>query len=252
MNYSAVNYSTVKITFPRELHDSTIRVSDAHHVWFELFPPAGTHEITFPEKRQWTDWTIDMWPNTTVEVERSYLYERDASISDDTHISVVDTPSGFSLGWAIGDSVSGKVNCELRDVGNPDDDDGVSYEHKIWDLPCNNSSLTVKNSLLQRAWPVTWGQVSLVIKNSNLVDPRVFGGPATMEIYDSTIDHIAAYQEGRIYIENSRIRYDIQVNDSNSAIYGFQVSQRDQSREIEISEAHGGVYIELDEPGPPW
>tara|TARA_B100001964_G_C14177296_1_gene574444 strand:- start:244 stop:1482 length:1239 start_codon:yes stop_codon:yes gene_type:complete len=252
LDYSAINYSTVKITFPREMHDSKIRVSDAHHVWFELFPPAGKHEISFPEKRQWTDWTVDMWPNTTVEVKDSYLYERDASISDDTHITVLDTPSGFSLGWAIGDSNGEPVNCELRDLGNPNADGGVFYEHKIWNLPCNNSSLTVKNSLLQRAWPVTWGQVSLVIRNSNLVDPRVFGGPATMENYDSTLDHVAAYQEGRIYIENSQIRYDIQVNDPNSSIHGFQVSPRDEDREIVVSEANGGAYIELATPGPPW
>ena len=252
IDYTAINYSTVKITFPRETRDATVNVSDAHHVWFELFPAAGTHELTFPEKRQWVDWAVDIWPNTTVEVTDSYLYERDVSISDDTHISVYDTPSGFSLGWAIGRNDAGSAGCELIGLGDPYDDDGVFYEDKLWDLPCNNSSLRVRDSVLQRAWPVTWGQVKLTLRNSNLVDPRVFGGPATMEIYDSTIDHIAAYQEGRVYIENSQIRRDVQVNDPNSAIYVYQVSNRDEDREIEVSESGGGAYLELDTPGPPW
>jgi len=252
LDYTAINYSTVKMTFPRKTRDSTVRVADAHHVWFELFPAAGKHKLTFPEKRQWVDWEINIWPNTTVEVRDSYLYERDASISDDTHITVYDTPSDFSLGWGIGRNDSGSTGCVLDGLGNPTNGDGILYEHKVWGLPCNNSSLTVKNSVLQRAWPVTWGQVKLVLRNSNLVDPRVFNGPATMEIYGSTIDHIAAYQEGRVYIEDSQIRRDVQVNDPNSAIYVYQVSNRNEGPEIAVSESGGGAYIELDAPGPPW
>lgn len=252
VNYTSLNYSTVKLTFLRETHDSIVEISDAHHLWFELFPPAGEHVITFPEKRQWADWELDLWPNTVVSVRNSYLFERDISISNDTHISVLDTPSGFSLGWAISKDTPGLVDCELGGLGNPNDDAGVYYENMVWDLPCNNSSLIVKNSVLQRAWPVTWGQVNLKISNSNLVDPRVFGGPARMEIYDSTIDHIAAYQEGRVYIENSQIRYDIEIKDSNSVIYGYRISKRNEDREIEIIEVDGGSYFELAEPGPPW
>ena len=252
VDYTAFNYSTVKLTFLRETHDSQVEVSDAHHVWFELFPPAGEYEITFPEKRQWADWDLDLWPNTVVNVKDSYLFERDISISNDTHISVLDTPSGFSLGWAIGKGTPGPVDCELRDLGDPNDDEGVFYENMEWELPCNSSSLTVKNSVLQRAWPVTWGHINLKIYNSNLVDPRVFGGPATMEIYDSTIDHIAAYQEGRIYIENSQIRYDIEIKDPESTIYGYGISKRDENRELEILEVDGGSYHELVSPGPPW
>lgn len=252
VDYTATNYSTVKLTFLRETHDSNFEVSDAHHVWLELFPPAGEYEITFPEKRQWADWDLDLWPNTIVEVKDSYLYERDISISNDTHVSVIDTPSGFSLGWAIGKDMPGQIDCELSDLGDPHDDTGVFYEDMTWDLPCNNSSLTVKNSVLQRAWPVIWGHVNLKINNSNLVDPRVFGGPAVMEIYDSTIDHIAAYQEGRVYIENSQIRYDVEVKDPNSAIYGHKVSKRDEAQEIEILEVDGGSYVDLATPNPPW
>tara|TARA_B100001123_G_scaffold45604_3_gene46598 strand:- start:1232 stop:2446 length:1215 start_codon:yes stop_codon:yes gene_type:complete len=252
LEYTALNYSTVKMTFPGEMRDATVRVTAAHHVWFEIFPPAGRHQITFPVKRQWVDWGMDIWPNTTVDVSDSYLYERDASISDDTHITVFDTPSGFSLGWAIGRNDSGSAGCVLSGLGDPENDSGVFYEEKVWDLPCNNSSLTVRDSVLQRAWPVTWGQVKLVLRDSNLVDPRVFQGPATMEIYDSTIDHIAAYQEGRVYLENSQVRYDIEVKDAESMIYGYQVSKRDEGREIEIKELDGGAYTALESPGPPW
>jgi len=253
VEYTAVNYSTVKITFLNDVHDTVVEVSDAHHVWFELFPSAGEQEITFPEKRQWIDWQLsDLWPNTLVNVKHSYLYERDISISNDTHITVLDTPSGFSLGWAISKDTTGFIDCELRGLGNPGDDHGVFYESMVWDLPCNNSSLTVRNSVLERAWPVTWGQVHLKIFASNLVDPRNYGGPATMEIYDSTIDHVAAYQEGKVYIENSKIRYDIEVKDSNSTIHGFGISKRDDNRPIEVIEVDGGVYIELELPGPPW
>jgi hypothetical protein len=253
VDYTAVNYSTVKLTFLNDTHDTSVNVSDAHHVWFELFPPAGEHVITLPAKREWGDWLLtDIWPNTTVTVQDSYLYERDMSISNDTHVTVRDTPDGFSLGWAIAKESPGFVECELSELGDPNDDDGVFYERMTWDLPCNNSSLTVENSVLQRAWPVTWGYVHLRIRDSNLVDPRNYGGPATMEIYTSTIDHIAAYRGGVVYVEDTRIRYDIEVKDLNSVIYGYNISARDASREIEIIEVDGGSFVELDTPGPPW
>ena len=253
VNYTAINYSTVKLTLGDDIHDTVVEVSDAHHVYLELFPSAGEHEITLPEKRQWADWELsDLWPETVVSVRDSYLFGRDVSISNDTHITVLDTPSGFNLGWAIYKNDPGFVDCELSDLGDPDNDDGVFYENKIWDLPCNNSSLTVLNSLLHRAWPVTYGYIHLTINRSNLVDPRNYGGPATMEIYDSTIDHIAAYRGGRVYIENSEIRYDIEVKDLNSAIFGYGVSSRDENVNIEIIEIDGGAYFELESPGPPW
>ena len=253
VHYTAVNLSTVKLTLLSDAHDSVVEVSDAHHLWLEIFPSPGEHEISLPEKRQWADWELaDLWPETVVSVRDSYLYERDVSISNDTHITVVDTPSGFSLGWAIYKNDPGFVDCELSDLGDPEDDDGVFYENTTWDLPCNNSSLTVRNSVLQRAWPVTWGYIHLTINHSNLVDPRNYGGPATMEIFDSTIDHVAAYRGGRVYIENCEIRYDIEVKDPNSAIYGYGVSSREENMNIEIIEVDGGAYFELESPGPPW
>jgi hypothetical protein len=253
VDYTAINYSTVSISFQESTNDSVVEISDAHHVWVELIPSDGRYDITFPEKRQWVDWQLpSMWPNTTVAITHSYLYERDISLTNNTHVTVSDTPSGFGLGWGISKISPGFVDCELRGLGNPEDDEGVFYEYMVWDLPCNNSSLTVKNSLLQRVWPVTWGQVHLKIYDSNLVDPRNFGGPATMEIYDSTIDFIAAYQGGRVYIENSMIRYDIEVKDPGSTIYSYGVSRRDEDIDNRTIEVNGGVYTELESPGPPW
>ncbi len=233
------------------IYDTRVEVSDSHHVSFEIYPPAGESSITLPAKREWVDWDLsNIWPNTTVTVNGSYLYERFISLSEGAHITVQDTPSGFSLGWDIS-SGSGTLDCELRGLGDPDQDEGVFYEHMVWDLPCNNSSLTVENSLLQRVMPFVWGNIHLKIYYSNLVFPRN-NGSASMEIYNSTVDSIAAYQGGKIYLENTCIRYDIEVIDANSVIYGYGVSPCDANQEIGIIELDGGLYIELDSPGPPW
>jgi len=253
VDYSAVNYSTVRLTLSHNLHDASIAISDSHYLHFELYPPAGEHELTFPRKLQWTDWDLsDIWPNTSIVASHSYLRARDISINNNTHVTIIDTPSGFGVGWAISNYSDDFVNCEFRDFGDPDDDEGIFYEDMIWDLPCNNSSLTVKNSLVQRFWPVTWGKVHLKVYDSNLIDPRNLGGPATFEIYDSTIDQIAAYQGGRVYLENCKLRYDIEVKDEGSVIYSYGLSGRDEEIDNEIIEVDGGVYIELESPGPPW
>lgn len=248
VNYTAINYSTVKLTFLNDMHDASVQISNAHELWLELFPSEGTYTITFPAKRQWADWGIsDLWPNTNVEVKDSYIYERDISINNNTHVTIQDTPSGFGLGWTVHKDGPGYIDCELRNLGEPGDTNGIFYEDKTWDLPCNNSSLTVKNSLLQRAWPGTYGYVHLKIFDSDLVDPGNYGRPATMEIYNSTMDIVAAYQGGRVYVENSPIKEAIQVYDPYSTIYGFGVTGTYQ-----LMEADGGTYITLDKPGPPW
>jgi len=248
VDYTAENFSTVKLTLLNETHDTSIKVSDAHHLWLELFPSAGTHAISFPTKRQWNDWHIsDLWPNTYVEVTNSYIYERDISLINDTHVTVYDTPSGFSLGWAVYKDEPGFVDCELTGLGEPGNADGIYIENKTWDLPCNNSSLTVTNSLLQRAWPVAWGWVHLKVYDSFLVDVRNFGAPATMELYDSSIDIVAAYKGGLVYVENSPIELAIEVKDPNSVIYGYEVNGP-----YELLESDGGTYVELELPGPPW
>lgn len=245
VNYTA-KQSTVMLTFLLGVQDSQVSITDAHLLWLELYTPTGTHEIAFPEKREWIDWVIDdLWPNTVLDIQNSYLWERDIAISNDTHITIVDTPSGFSLAWVIFKDTPGYIECELHGLGDPDNNNGVFYEAMKWDVPCNNSSLTVRDSVLQRAWMAIWGSVHLQIYDSNLVDPRNMGLGAIIEIHNSTIDHPATYNGGVVYLINSRIRYDIEVKDSDSVIYGYQISPRDENHEIEIIESDGGVYVEL-------
>lgn len=253
VEYLSKNYSTVNLTVFKDVHDTHISISDAHHVWFEFFPTVGTHVVTFPEKRQWSDWTItDLWLNTTIAVTHSYIYERDMSLSNDVHVTVMDTPGGFSLGWSLSKTNPGYVECELDGLGEPGNEYGVFYENATWDLPCINSSLTVINSVLQKAWPVTSGYVHLKVSNSNLADPRNYGAPSTYEIYHSTIDHAAAYAGGVMYIEDSEIRFDVEVNGVNSAIYVYGVTVRTPDRAHTVMREDGGQYIKLDSPGPPW
>jgi len=253
VNYSAINFSTVHVTIFGNVKNTSIKVSDAHNVWLELYPPAGNYVMTLPVRHQWADWNIsDSWPGTVIAITHSYIYESDMSINNDVHVTIMDTPSGFGLGWSISKDTPGYVDCELKGLGDPEKDQGVFYEDATWDLPCNNSSLTVKNSLLLRAWPVTYGYIHLKVYDSNLVDPRNYGPPATYEIYDSTIDHVAAYGGGLIYVENSKIRYDVEVNGSNSIVYGYGISARDPGTNFAIMKESGGRYIELKSPGVPW
>jgi hypothetical protein len=247
VDYSAINFSTVRLGLSQDTHDSMVRISNAHHIEFELVPSEGIHTITLPATRQWADLNIsDLWPNTTVDVRDSYIYGSDISLSNNTHVTIEDTPAAFGVGWAIHKDSPGYVDCELKNLGKPGDPNGVFVEEMTWDLPCNNSSLTLKNSLLQSAWVVTWGHIRLKIFDSLLIDP-IDNGPATMEIYNSTIEIVAAYKGGRVYVENSPITKAIQVQDPQSTIYGFGVTGTP-----ELLESDGGTYIELDEPGAPW
>ncbi len=102
VDYSAINYSTVKLTLFDDTHDTRVRASNAHEIWFEIFPPKGTFTFTLPSRRQWMDWTIsDLWPNTTIAVHDSYIHEDAVTLSPDTHVTVQGTPNGFGLGWAV-------------------------------------------------------------------------------------------------------------------------------------------------------
>jgi hypothetical protein len=87
----------------------------------------------------------------------------------------------------------------------------------------------------------------LKVYDSNLADPRNLGGPATFEIYDSTLNIIATYKGGQVYVENSSISEAIEVKDANSVIFGYNISG-----DYELLESDGGVFESLDSPGPPW
>jgi hypothetical protein len=257
VNYSAINYSTVKVSLFSDIHDTHIQVSNAHHVWFEIFPPEGTYTFTLPAKRQWTDWTIsNIWPNTTIDVYDSYVYENAISLMPNTHVTVQDTPSGFGFGWIIYKDSPGYIDCEMRNVGKPGTglDNGQYYAAMTWDLPCDNSSLTVKNARLENTWNRIWGFVHLKIYDSNVADTGItasigntYGPISTEEIYNSTIDEIFDGGGGRVYVEKSRVSNVIDVRDPNSVVYGYGVTGP-----YKLLASNGGAYVPLDRPGPPW
>jgi hypothetical protein len=258
VDYTAINYSTVRISFLSDTHATHVQVSNAHHVWFEIFPPEGTYTFTLPAKRQWADWTIsDLWPSTAISVHDSYVYERDISLQlPNTHVTVQDTPSGFGFGWAMYKDSPGYVDCELRNVGQPGttNENGKYYEEVTWDLPCMNASLTVRNARLEKTWGYIWGFVHLKVYGSNLADTGVYAaignsyGPiATEEIYQSTIDEIFDNGGGLIYVQNSRVSDLISVRDVGSVVYGYGVTGP-----YKVLKTGGGAYVPLDRPGPPW
>jgi len=251
VDYEATNYSTVSMTLQNTTRGSHVRIQESHHVWLEIFPPAyRTIDITFARKRQWVDWILDgMWPNTTVHIEDSYIYERDISLTRGTHVTVRDTTDGIGVGWAIYKNTPGYVECEIAGLGTPGSDAGTYYAEETWHLPRMDASLTLINSRLLKAWPTTWGYVHLVVRDSNLADPRVWGGPATYEIYDSTIDLVAAYAEGRMYLEECLVRHGIEVKDAGSFVYGCRLRGEGASAVLEVD---GGAFVSLDVGGPPW
>jgi hypothetical protein len=253
VDYEAVNFSTVKMSIQNQTSGSNLRIRDAHHLWLEIIPPVGRRvDVALPPKRRWSDWPIGgIWPGTTIEIVDSYIYQRDISLSPGTHVTVRDTPDGFSFGWAVYRNEPGFVTCELDGLGDPTNDRGALYEHRTWSLPPMDASLTVIDSRVERAWPTAWGNVHLIVRDSNLADPRVWDGPATMEIYDSVVDHAAAYRGGRIYLENCEVRYDIEVKSRDAVVYAHNLRPSPYGP-IDILELDGGRYVELDEPGLPW
>jgi hypothetical protein len=146
----------------------------------------------------------------------------------------------------------GYVTCELRNVGEPGtgtegESDGKYYSEMMWDLPCVNSSLTVKNARLETLWPAVWGFVHLKVYNSNLSDTECGDSRSTLAMYESAILDITAEGGGRVYVENSPVSEYIDVRDPGSVVYGYGVTGGYQ-----LLKSNGGAYVQLDKPGPPW
>jgi len=253
VNYTATNFSTVDLTLFGDVHNAQVEISDAHHAEFEFFFPPGTYELSLPKKGQWTDWEVtNIWPNTIFRVTHSYLYARNISLENNVHVTITNTPDGFNVGWAIQKATPGYVECMLKGLGVPGNDQGVLYENTTWDLPCIDSSMTVKNSVLQTAWPNIGGYVHLKVYDSNMFDPRNWGAPATFEIYRSSMFFVAAYSGGLIYLENSKVQSGIEINGAGSIVYGYGVSATNPGSNYSIMQESGGKYVELQSPGPPW
>ena len=250
VNYTAINYSTVKLTFLQDTYDTKVQIANAHLVWFELFPPEGTYKFELPAKHQWEDWNISsLWPDTTVEVKDSNIYEEDLSLNPNTHVTIQDSPGGVGIGWMIHKATPGYVDCELKNMGEPGsgNENGKLYANMTWDLPCINSSLTLMNTRLEKVWPHVWGYVHVKVFNSNMAETENTGSLGTLEIYDSAMDGVYADGGGRIYLENSSVAYTIDVRDQNSVVYGYGVTGSCQ-----FVTSAGGAYIPLEKPGSPW
>jgi uncharacterized protein YjdB len=252
VRYTAVNASTVWMSIWGGTRTSNVSVSDASSLYFELLLPAGTFSLTLPRKLAWQDWTLpSIWPGAAIAATNSFVKDRDVTLNNGTHATVNDTPDGFSVGWGISGSSAAYVDCELRDLANPGDASGVLYASKTWNLPCTNSSLTVHNSRLMRAWPFTNGNVHFRVYNSYLVDTRNYGGGATYEVYDSSLLLLSATSGGLMYVENSTLQQDIEVNGAGSAIYTYGLRTSSGSAPMVYQES-GGRYVVLTVPGPPW
>ena len=91
----------------------------------------------------------------------------------------------------------------------------------------------------------------LVVRNARLADPHVWDDPATMAIYDSVVDHVAAYRGGRIYLENCQVRHDLEVKERGAMICAHVLVSSPYSP-IGIIELDGGRFAELDAPGILW
>ncbi len=247
VNYTATNYSTVGLTLFQDTHDSTVRVVNAHYLALEINPTAGTHSITPPLQRQWGDFNLnDLWPNTTVEVVDSFIFDNAINVNDGVHLTVKDALGGFSFGWGVTKNAPPYITCELRELGQPGNELGIYIENRTWDLPCNNSSLTLINSVFTAVWPGPSGYVHLKVYDSNLIDPGTRTQTATLEIYDSTIDVVQAYDGSSIYVEDCLIRQEIYILGFGSRVYGYGVTGR-----YVVNAYDGGNYIELDEPKLP-
>lgn len=251
VDYTAVNFSTVYLILFYNIYDSNVIVSDAHSLYFEIHPSSGKYDITLPATREWVNWNLsDLWPDTTIEITHSYLFEQYLTLSADNHITVRDSPNIY-LGWNIRKDSEGVVECELRDMGDPSKGGGVFYENQTWDLPCINASLTLINSHLLRAYPQITGNIHLRVYDSNLIDPRARGNSAILEIYNSNLENVAAYEGAKVYLENVRIMHDLESSGADTVIYVYGVMPWESGWKFEIIEVGGGRYIELDKPGLP-
>lgn len=255
IHYTAVNASVVTMSiFPKVL-DSSIDLHDAAAVWLELILPTGTHDITLPPRYNWRDLDIPgIWPGTTIRGTNIWMFRSDVSLDNDVHATVRDVTTGMGVGWTF-HSGTEYIECELRGLGSPDAVGGVMYADESWDMPCNNSSLRLVNTRLLDSWPNIYGAVRMKLYDSYTIDLRNFGSGAaqkpTMEVYNSYVENLSVTNGGETYIENSVLKYDVQVNGTGSKVYSFGLRTLDGSP-VRFTEESGGRYIVLDAAGPPW
>ena len=256
VDYTSVNGSTVRMSIFSTVNSASINIDDAHQVWLELLVPSGSHQLSLPRRYRWQSENLEsVWPGTIVSVDNSFIFRNDVALDNDTQATIVGATDGVGVGWSFHHQGSTYVDCEIRDLGDPSHDEGVTYADKTWSVPCNNSSLTLKNSLLLPSWPNVYGSVHLKIYNSNLEDLRNFGSGAspfaTMEVYGSKMTLLSTTNGGLTYVENSTVKQDIQVNGAGSTVYGFGFTKVGGTP-VTVTEESGGTYVSLATAGVPW
>jgi hypothetical protein len=255
VSYTATNGSTVNLTLINDISAGAISVSDASSVWLELFLPSGTHELSVPAPLAWGDEQFTGLWGASVHTTNSWVLQTDVTLTNGVHATVKDSPAGLGIGWTVSNSTSQYVDCELHDLGAPGVDAGVLYADKTWDLPCVDASLTFHNSRLLSAWPNTLGAVHLKVYTSNLADVRNYGSGGspkpTFEVYNSAVQLLSATAGGLLYVENSTIKDDVQVDGTGSKVYTFGL-QKLGGGTITSTQSNGGQWIVQSTAGPPW
>ena len=264
VRYTSRNFSTAWLSLFDDVNNSRVVVLNAHHTYFEIFPPEGKISLTLPRGRKWQSFTLNnIWPKTKVIVRNSYTHRNDVSLKNNVHVTVKNAVDGFGLGWTV-DTVAdqdGPFTCTLKGLGNPkygidlenSEHPGTYYKRKTWRLPCNNSSLTAINSTLFRAYPNMYDpRGTFKIYSSSLED--IIFGSGKMEIYNSRLSWAQPFGKGtKLYLHNVKVRHWgwITATDS-SRVYGYKVRSVKAGKKVPIVETDGGRYIKLTSPGPPW
>ena len=266
VRYTSRNFSTAWLSLFDDVNNSRVVILNAHSVYFEIFPPEGRTTISLPKTRsKWRNWTLNnIWPKTKIIVRNSYIYDNDVSLNNNVHATVKNAPGEFGVGWTVSwvADQDGPFTCTLRGLGHPKygkdqpgwkSHPGTYYKRKTWRLPCNNSSLTLINSRLWRAWPNMWDyRGTFKIYNSSLQE--IMYGEGKMEIYNSTLSFAQpSGKDTKLYLHNVKVRHWGWITATGSSrVYGYKVRSVKAGKKVPIVETDGGRYIKLTSPGPPW
>ncbi|WP_417883274.1 hypothetical protein [Vibrio rumoiensis] len=256
ITYHAVNYSTVHMTILNSVNGADVNVDQSHSVWLEIYPMSGDSSIELAKNDQWSDLNLDtIWLNTTFDIRDSYIYEQDIALKPEVNLTVENATDGFGLGWEINrdsfDPSETTKQCKLNGLGSPEGRDASAVvDDKMWQ--CGNSSLTLHNSRILTAWPDLEDDVDLMVTDSYLVDPRMYGrNQVSVGLYtikNSTAEAPMALSGGQMYLENVKILNTLNANGSGSSIQGYNVTSFNPNTPYTLNESDGGEYQELDAP----
>jgi len=227
INYTAQNYTPVRLTLKNDIKNSVFNISNAPSVDLEIFVPVNqSMEVSLPPVDEWISFNLNaMYPNSKFEVTSSRIGRNDLTLSTGSKLTVHDSEDA-QFGFIFDNTNKSYAKCELIDFGTPHTFPSNKVVDKTWDLGCLGISLRLINSKPTRAWFAMWGSMEMVVKNSNLVDPSNLGCGAKLYIYNSSIDVIRNKemycQKGAYtYLENTDVTesYDLAGSLSLIEIY---------------------------------